>query len=101
MSDHSLRSLEQRWLGGMMVRVSPSGDVWPDPDSPRVPERPNAVRCLDCGAVLISWHRHDYKVCGCDNHTMVDGGNDYHRRGGKNFDRIEEIMNWPIPAGAL
>lgn len=48
----------------------------------------NAVQCLDCGVVLESKHRHDYKMCSCDNQTMVDGGTEYLRRGGKNLSRI-------------
>lgn len=98
MSDHPLRHLEQRWIGATMVRVTPDGEVYPDPDSPRVPDRPNAARCLDCDMVLVSWFRHDYKECPCGN-LMVDGGNDYVRRGFKNLDRIEEITSWPVPAG--
>ncbi len=100
MSDHAFRSLEQRWNGSYMERVSPSGDVWADPDDPHAPEHPNAARCLDCGDVLVSRFRHDYKECSCGN-LMVDGGNDYCRRGWKQESRIEEIRNWPLPADAI
>ena len=99
MSDHPLRSFEQRWIGGTMVRVSPTGEIYPDPDSPNVPERPNAARCLDCDIVLVSWHRHDYKECACGN-LMVDGGNSYFRRGWRETSRIEEIRSWPLPANS-
>lgn len=39
----------------------------------------NAVECLSCGRYLISLSRHDYRACECG--SMVDGGNDYWRRG--------------------
>lgn len=42
----------------------------------------NRVKCRECGEVLTSYHRHDYKTCGCENDTMVDGGNEYQRYGG-------------------
>ena len=43
----------------------------------------NRVQCKNCGEVLTSYHRHDYKTCGCENETMVDGGTAYQRYGGK------------------
>ena len=49
----------------------------------------NRVECKECGKVLTSYHRHDYKTCGCDNETMVDGGNEYQRYGGKNLDLVD------------
>ena len=49
----------------------------------------NSVKCLNCGEVLISHHRHDYKTCSCENKTMVDGGLEYLRFGGKDFSLIE------------
>jgi hypothetical protein len=49
----------------------------------------NSVNCLSCGDTLISRHRHDYKVCSCENKTMVDGGLDYVRFGGKNLDLVQ------------
>ena len=42
----------------------------------------NSVECLKCGSILVSHHRHDYKTCGCENNTMVDGGVSYSRYGG-------------------
>jgi hypothetical protein len=38
---------------------------------------------------LTSYHRHDYKTCGCTNETMVDGGNEYQRYGGLNLDLVD------------
>ena len=40
------------------------------------------MKCPQCGEVLHSTFRHDYQQCGCDHHTMVDGGDDYMRVGG-------------------
>jgi len=47
------------------------------------------VKCLDCGKILISTHVHDYKVCGCPNNTMADGGTCYARYGGVDMSKIE------------
>ena len=49
----------------------------------------NRVQCRDCGEVWTSYHRHDYKTCGCTNETMVDGGNEYQRYGGLNLDLVD------------
>ena len=49
----------------------------------------NAIRCVECGKVLESKHRHDFVSCGCPNNTFVDGGGDYRRMGGKLLSRIE------------
>lgn len=43
----------------------------------------STATCKKCGDVLISRHRHDYVMCGCDNKTMLDGGTEYQRFGGK------------------
>ena len=49
---------------------------------------PGVVQCLECGKILVSFDRHDYKTCGCPNNTMIDGGCDYLRYGGKDMDKI-------------
>ena len=49
----------------------------------------NRVQCRECGEVLTSYNRHDYKTCGCTNETMVDGGNEYQRYGGLNLDLVD------------
>jgi len=49
----------------------------------------NAIKCLNCGEILVSYHRHDYKTCSCENETMIDGGLDYSRYGGKDLTLIE------------
>lgn len=49
----------------------------------------NAVKCLECGEMLQSIHRHDYVKCSCPNGTMTDGGNEYHRYGGADMNKVE------------
>jgi hypothetical protein len=51
----------------------------------------NAVRCLECDELLVSYSRHDYKTCGCPNSAMVDGGTDYGRYGAMDMSKIEKI----------
>lgn len=51
----------------------------------------NAVRCLECNELLVSYSRHDYKMCNCPNGAMVDGGMDYGRYGAKDMSKIEKI----------
>jgi hypothetical protein len=48
----------------------------------------NLAVCKQCGAILHSKHRHDFVSCSCPNGTFVDGGNDYHRGGGKSLAMI-------------
>ena len=54
----------------------------------------NAVKCLSCNTVLESKYRHDFQCCRCDNQTFVDGGKDYSRVGGKEFDLIENLCEY-------
>lgn len=49
----------------------------------------NSVKCLNCNEVLVSYHRHDYKTCNCTNETMIDGGLEYGRYGGKDLSLVE------------
>ena len=51
----------------------------------------NAVRCLECDELLVSYSRHDYKTCQCPNSAMVDGGTDYARYGAMDMNMIEKI----------
>lgn len=51
----------------------------------------NSVICLLCGETLVSRHRHDYKTCSCENATMVDGGNEYQRYGGKDINMVKSL----------
>lgn len=47
--------------------------------------------CLQCGKILVSYHRHDFRTCGCPNETMVDGGDDYFRYGGVDFSKFQIV----------
>ena len=50
----------------------------------------NRAKCLKCGDVIESTHRHDFVWCKCGA-IFVDGGLDYLRRGGKFLEDIEEL----------
>jgi len=52
---------------------------------------PGILQCLQCKRILVSFYRHDYKTCGCPNETMVDGGHDYLRCGGKDMKKIKVL----------
>ena len=41
--------------------------------------------------VLVSNWVHDYKTCGCPNQTMIDGGYDYLRCGGKDLNKTQVL----------
>ena len=47
----------------------------------------NAAKCLKCGDIIESKHRHDYVTCSCGN-ISVDGGTDYLRRS------FQEMDSW-------
>lgn len=49
---------------------------------------PGVVQCLKCKSILISNHRHDFRLCGCSQQTFIDGGYDYMRYGGLNLDLV-------------
>lgn len=50
----------------------------------------NAVKCLNCGDVIESKHRHDFVWCSCQS-VAVDGGKDYLKRSFTSFDVYEEL----------
>lgn len=52
---------------------------------------PGAIQCLVCKTVLVSFTCHDYKTCGCPNQTMIDGGHDYLKYGGKDMSKIQVL----------
>lgn len=52
----------------------------------------NRVQCKNCAEILTSYNRHDYKTCGCENQTMVDGGTGYQRYGGKDLDLVDTSL---------
>lgn len=51
----------------------------------------NALICMECFQVLASFHRHDFRACGCPNSAFVDGGFDYFRYGAKNLKHVEHV----------
>lgn len=46
------------------------------------------IKCLKCGDVLESRHRHDFKMCSCGS-CYIDGGNDPYVRVGGNPEDYE------------
>lgn len=52
----------------------------------------NAARCRDCGTLLESKHRHDYRSCPCGN--AVDGGLDYEHRFATREGALEELSEY-------
>ena len=48
----------------------------------------NRIKCLKCGDIIESEHRHDFKACSCGA-CAVDGGHDYLRRCGNKDDWLE------------
>lgn len=52
----------------------------------------NAVKCEVCQKTIASYHRHDYKTCGCPNDAMVDGGFDYQRYGARDMNKISTVL---------
>lgn len=48
----------------------------------------NSARCLQCGEILTSKFKHDFQMCSCENQTFCDGGSDYQRVGGVDFEKI-------------
>lgn len=49
----------------------------------------STATCKKCGDVLVSRYTHDYVMCSCDNKTMLDGGTDYQRFGGKDIRLVD------------
>lgn len=47
----------------------------------------DGIECQECGKVLVSFDRHDYQECGCENHCSIDGGLDYVKRGAKDLNK--------------
>lgn len=46
------------------------------------------VLCLKCMTVIESKSVHDFRSCGCENESFVDGGGQYLRIGGHDLDYI-------------
>ena len=56
----------------------------------------NAVRCIACGSVLESTHRHDYVKCHCPNETTCDGGLEYQRTLAVDLNLIEDLCEYQV-----
>lgn len=52
----------------------------------------NRAKCLKCGEIIESTHRHDFVTCSCGN-LSVDGGLDYIRRGYRDGEDSFEDLN--------
>lgn len=52
----------------------------------------SGVQCLSCKDIIVSLHRHDFRVCSCG-HTFVDGGSDYLRYGTMNKGPEPKVVN--------
>lgn len=52
----------------------------------------NRAKCLKCGEIIESTHRHDFVTCSCGN-LSVDGGLDYTRRGYRDGEDSYEDLN--------
>ena len=50
----------------------------------------NRAQCRLCNQIIESYHRHDFKWCGCGE-IYVDGGKDYLRRGARDLNNIIEL----------
>lgn len=61
-----------------------------------IKKRRQAILCLDCGWMRISFNRHDFRTCPCPNEAMVDGGEDYLRYGAKSLDKIQVLDCYPL-----
>ena len=56
----------------------------------------NRLKCLECGTVLESKHRHDFRRCECPNRTFIDGGLDYVRYGARVMSKVK-LMSEYVP----
>jgi len=50
----------------------------------------NSIKCTRCGTVLVSTYVHDFNGCKCveESRVYVDGGKDYLRRLGGNYEEL-------------
>ena len=60
----------------------------------------NCVQCHECGDIILSKHRHDFRFCVCTN-VAVDGGAAYIRRVYKKPDSWTEISTFEELGAAL
>lgn len=51
------------------------------------------ILCDDCGTILVSRGRYDFRRCGCLNESFVDGGQTPSIRiGGKDLTKIRSVV---------
>ncbi len=82
--DYLLLQLDPQNSKSMIVRGMTTSEMKPF-------RYQQGVQCLQCEKLLYSINRHDYKTCGCNNETMVDGGRDYLRYGGKDCSLVSLV----------
>jgi len=49
--------------------------------------------CRQCGEILRSKHVHDCVQCSCPNHSMLDGGSEYTRKGGVDLSLVQTCLS--------
>lgn len=54
----------------------------------------NSAKCLRCGDVLVSEHRHDFATCSCGN-LSIDGGPEYLKRCCHDLNQFQELSRDP------
>lgn len=47
----------------------------------------NMAKCLECGDIIRSKNKHDYRSCSCGK-LSVDGGSHYLKRAGDNYEEL-------------
>lgn len=53
------------------------------------------ITCPQCEIEMYSRAPHDYRICGCSNQTMVDGGfSGYVRYGGNQLEQLEKSLRY-------
>ena len=52
----------------------------------------NAIKCVHCGEVIESRHRHDYVTCKCGK-VSVDGGKSYLKRC---YDKVSDYIDLSV-----
>lgn len=79
----------------MMLGKDPNNGKWyvsgSTPEEMEKERMQSAVLCLECDTILYSINRHHFHKCGCQNETMVDGGKDYLRCGGKDMSKVHTV----------
>ena len=92
-TDVSFNEITARLDGKLSTRIFRWDEVageWTCGGMALLPRR-NLVLCRSCLTALESTYRHDFVMCGCENHTFVDGGLDYTRIGGADLSLVEVL----------